>query len=380
MRSFVLSKKCLSADVILDARMIQHSGIGTYLRGLLTGFEHHPFFQKRRLGLALKDSNFSEVKGFGSLVPFGAPIYSLQEQIEYPFQLSRSRLWHAPHYNIPFVKTRTRLVVTIHDLIHWLFRKDFYSPIQALYSKIFFERAVRVADRIIAVSNQTREDLIRHFKAPEKKIVVVYEGVRPEFFEPPARDIQLSVLKKYGLSEPFYLYVGLLKPHKNILRLVEVFKKLRAAGQIQSHLVLVGKKDQRYSKPFSKIGEIKTADGIHYVGRVASHEELACLYTSARALLHPSLYEGFGLTCLEAMASGLPVVVSRAASLPEVVGDAGYYVDPHSEASIRQGILAVEENESLRKNLSEKGRIRARQFSWSRTADETLRIYEELLS
>ncbi|MBI4115239.1 MAG: glycosyltransferase family 4 protein [Candidatus Omnitrophica bacterium] len=358
-------------DIILDARMIGHSGIGTYIRGLIEGFNGNPAFQKY---------SFAAAGPREQALKFNAPIYSIQEQFQYPSFVKRCRLWHSPHYNIPFFKPKgVRLVATTHDLIHWIFRREFYSPVQALYTQLFFKRIAQTADKIIAVSCQTKDDLIQYFKVPHDKITVIHEGVQPSFFETPAQDIQRGIRDKYGLPENFFLYVGLLKPHKNVKRLIEVFKKLRSNDKIDSSLVLVGKKDPKYPSGFQLLEDLKTGDGIYHVSRVESQTDLACLYSSARALIHPSFYEGFGLTCLEAMACGTPVIVSRVASLPEVVGDSGYFVDPYSEDSIREAFVQMEEREELRKDLGERGRQRAREFSWSKTAQETVRLYEEVL-
>lgn len=151
----------------LDIRMLQNSGIGTYLRGLLSGF--------RTLGLDKDLALF----GLASPQPdpFTAPIYSIREQFQYPARLRQCRLWHAPHYNVPLWKGKTKLVVTIHDIIHWLFRKQFFSPLQTAYAGFMLGRAVKSADQIIAVSHHTKKDLLEHFHAPEAKITVIHQGV-----------------------------------------------------------------------------------------------------------------------------------------------------------------------------------------------------------
>ena len=152
---------------------------------------------------------------------------------------------------------------------------------------------------------------------------------------------------------------------------MEVFLKLREEKKIHSDLVIVGKRDKKHP--------LQTEEGLHYLSQVESRKELAGVYALARALIHPSFYEGFGLTCLEAMASGTPVIVSRVASLPEVVGEAGYYVDPYSEESLRQAIWEIEESDTLCRELSEKGKLRAHQFNWPKAAKETIEVYEEIL-
>lgn len=354
-------------DVVLDARMIRHSGIGTYLRGLVGEYQHHPFFEKYSFALG------------GQTFPFRSPIYSIQEQIEYPFHLKQCRLWHSPHYNIPWFKGKPRLVVTIHDLIHWIFRGQFYSTLQAAYAQFLIRKAISLADRIIAVSQNTREDLIRHFKAPPEKIRVIYEGVSSEFFSPQDAQERNKFLKKYGLPEQFFLYVGLIKPHKNLKRLLAVFRKLYREGKIQSNLVLVGKKDYKYPPGFEELEQLKTEGGIYYFPAAGTEKELHFFYASARALVHPSLYEGFGLTILEAMASGTPVILSRVSSLPEVAGEAGHYIDPQSDLSISDALLKLEQGDGLRSELIRRGKEQAKKFTWSRAAEETIQVYEGVL-
>ena len=369
-------------DVLLDARMIRHSGIGTYLRGLWGEFQGHSFFKNHSLGLAvnLKAGLLrNDLNGRFPTSHFYSPIYSLQEQLEYPLRMSNCRLWHAPHYNAPVWKN-TKLVVTIHDVIHWIFRGQFFTPLQSAYARFFIQNALRKADRVIAVSQKTREDLIQYFNAPPGKIRVVYEGVSPLFFESPKPEERRELLAKYGLPEKFYLYVGLIKPHKNVKRLIDVYQKLRRDRKIDSALVLVGKKDKRYPAGYETLKNLKTEEGIHYMAGLDSEKELRSLYHSAHALVHPSLYEGFGLTVLEAMASGTPVIVSSAASLPEVAGDAAHYIDPHSVDSMAEALIEFEENSRRLENLAEKGKEQAKKFSWAKAAEETIRVYEEVLS
>ena len=209
---------------------------------------------------------------------------------------------------------------------------------------------------------------------------MVYEGVSESFFAPSTLDEQKQILEKYGLPGEFFLTVGLLKPHKNVERLLRVFEKLRQSKKIRSALVVVGRKDHRYGKGRESLRRLETGNGIFYLPEVHGRKELALLYRAAKCLVHPSYYEGFGLTCLEAMASGTPVIVSRAGSLPEVVGEAGRYIDPTSDESLEKALLELEEDKALRESLAQKGPARARNFTWTKAARETIQIYEELLN
>lgn len=366
-------------DVIVDARMIRNTGIGTYLRGVTQEYKRHDFFKKRRYGFAVHPSLSDEMDGTVQKLEFYSPIYSIREQLEYPLRLKETALWHAPHYNVPFIKGRAKLVVTIHDLIPWIFRKEFFSRVQAQYAYFFFSRVVKLADKIIAVSEQTKRDLISFFSAPPEKIKVIYEGVSPHFFESMESMRKRAVRIKYELPETFFLYVGLLKPHKNVDRLLRIYRRLWLEKKIKTPLVIVGKKDKKYSPHLAALSNLKTGEGIFYLPSISSQDELKALYRSSKALIHPSLYEGFGLTCLEAMATGTPVAVSRVASLPEVVGEAGMYFDPYSDASLAEALLLMEENADLRAKLSELGKIQAKKFRWQNAADQTIQIYKEVL-
>jgi glycosyltransferase involved in cell wall biosynthesis len=182
----------------LDVRMLENSGIGTYLRGLLSGFQ--------KLGLDKGIALFG-----GGLAPFTAPIYSIQEQFQYPSRLKQCRLWHAPHYNVPLLKGKTKVVVTIHDIIHWIFRKQFLSPLQTAYAGFMLGRAVRSADHIIAVSHHTKKDLVEHFHAPEEKVTVIHQGVDETFRKLPPRELEAAFEKvriKYGIPEKYFFMSG----------------------------------------------------------------------------------------------------------------------------------------------------------------------------
>ncbi len=360
-----------------DARMIRHTGIGTYIRGLLGAWKDLP---REEMPVLFGDPNFcwQDAAGYEAL-RFKAPIYSLQEQALYPFLLKKCRLWHAPHYNIPFCKpARTRLVVTIHDLIHWIFRKQFFSPLQASYAQWMLRRVVESADHILTVSENTKRDLTEHFGADPAKMTVTYEAVAP-FFQPLPFPAEASAVKqKYNLPGSYFLYVGSLKPHKNVLGLVRAFRKLHAERKIQAALVLAGRKDRRYPAGYRELAGLQDGEGLFYRPMI-SNADLAALYNGALALVHPSLYEGFGLTLLEAMACGTPVAAFRAASIPEVVGDAACLMDPADETVLTRTLIRLENDEAYRQALRSAGLKQVQKFSWQKTADQTMAVYKKIL-
>ncbi len=362
----------------IDTRMIKKTGIGTYIRGLLEGLESLNVFPRESVCLFGAPQSH-EREGVYLRRSFWSRIYSLEEQAEYLFHLPQCRLWHAPHYNVPFKKGKTKLVVTIHDLIHWIFRKDFFSPLQAFYAETMLRKAVELADHILAVSHKTRDDLIQHFNADPEKITVTYEGVSDQFAPIEDSEEIERVKSKYHLPKNFFLYVGMLKPHKNVLWLVHLFRELKQEGRVEASLLLIGKKDFKYPTGYEDLSKLKTEKGVVHLPYVEEHD-LVALYNAALALIHPSLYEGFGLTLLEAMACGTPVIACRSASVPEVVGDAGYLVDSCAQKEMREAIVRFENFPNLRRDYAQKGRRHAERFRWSTMADQTARVYERVLS
>ncbi|HTL48584.1 MAG TPA: glycosyltransferase family 1 protein [Verrucomicrobiae bacterium] len=362
----------------LDARMVRHTGIGTYLRGILGSLRRNGKLKK--IDIALHGpAEALEAFREAEILDFRAPIYSLKEQAEYPRRLAGCRLWHAPHYNVPLWKGETRLVVTVHDLIHWIFRKDYFSPLQAAYAGMMMSRAVNGSDHIIAVSENTKEDLIRHFKAPAKKITVIHEAVDPDFCVPgdPAGTLKI----RQGLHVPpeYFLYVGSLKPHKNVLWLIRLFRKLHQEKKLKSPLVIVGRKDKKYPPEFRELQDLVSDPVVLHLTGVGD-EALPALYAGALALVHPSRYEGFGLTLLEAMACGTPVLAVRTSSIPEVVGEAACLVDSFQDHDMMQALCRMEQEPAMRNELTLKGRQRLENFSWDQAAAKTLEVYERVLS
>jgi glycosyltransferase involved in cell wall biosynthesis len=359
----------------LDIRMLQNSGIGTYLRGLLWGFEALGLSKD----LALFGPKPAEARPGGV---FSAPIYSVREQLQYPSRLKQCRLWHAPHYNVPLRKGKTKLVVTIHDIIHWIFRKQFLSPLQTAYAGIMLKKAVTSADQIIAVSHHTQKDLIEHFHAPEQKITVIHQGVDEACRELPPGELALAFEKvrlKYKIPHDFFLYVGLIKPHKNVLMLTRLFRRLKEEGKVRASLVLIGRKDKAYPFGYEALASLSSTNDIIYLPSIEP-QELKIFYNQALALVHPSLYEGFGLTLLEAMGSGTPVLTTNSSSIPEVVDDAALRVDATDEIEMRNALIRLDQDALFRESLRVKGLERVKYFSWKETARKTAVVYEKALA
>lgn len=353
--------------IALDARMVRHSGIGSYLRGLLSGFSREEMARLVLMGPP------DALPPAGGVFPASEPIYGLREQWQMPLRLRKIKpaLLHVPHFNIPLAYPG-RLVVTVHDVIHLLFPRFSRARFAAAYARFMLSRVGPRAALVMADSECTKRDLMR-FGFSVEKIRVVPLAVG-EHFRPVDPAEAAARVGRYGLVPGYLLYVGNLRPIKNIPRLVEAYLKTRARRPDVPPLVLAGR-DQMTKE--SAVWRNNPA--IKFLGEVAL-EDLPALYAAAGLFVFPSLYEGFGLPPLEAMACGCPVVASRAGSLPEVVGDAALTVDPEDADSISDGMERLLSDSGLRGDLARRGLVRAKSFSWRATAQAVSRVYQEALA
>jgi glycosyltransferase involved in cell wall biosynthesis len=300
-----------------------------------------------------------------------------------PLRLTRlaADVYHGPAVFLPLVKLGYRTVVTIHDLVSFLFPQTVPRK-YAVYMRLMTRLAVRSADRIIAVSGATRDDLRRVLRVPDDKVVVIHEAVAPEFAVPPGPEAIDAVVRRYGIRRPYCLFVGNVEPRKNLARLVEAFGLLRArAGRPglgpPPQLALVGTRGWLYNGILAAVEAQGGAPDIIFTGYVPP-DDLPALYAGAACFVFPSLYEGFGLPVLEAMAAGAPVVASRVGAIPEVAGDAALLVDTRRSGELAEAIETVLADAALRARLIDRGRARARRFTWEAVARETLDVYESV--
>jgi glycosyltransferase involved in cell wall biosynthesis len=368
------------ARIGIDARKIADFGIGSYIYYLLKNFacvdKEHRFFL-----FAHPDDghHFSDLPARFKLIHEYSPKYSLSELFSLSYKARRLKLdlFHAPHYVLPFFLP-CPAVVTVHDLIHLIFPQYLPNIWARFYARHVIGRGVKRAKRVITVSRSSKDDILHFFRLPEDKIEVIYNGVAPEFLKSSKKEELTKIRRKYGLDEPFILFVGNLKPHKNLKRLISSFARV---SQRISEITLVVVGDELHNHPEleEKIEELRLKGRVRFFG-FTDRDELKCLYQLAELLLFPSLYEGFGLPPLEAMAIGTPVVASNISSIPEVVADAALLVDPYDEEMIAANVLKLLAEESLRNKLIERGRERAALFSWRETAELTLKVYNQVLS
>jgi glycosyltransferase involved in cell wall biosynthesis len=312
------------------------------------------------------------------MVPETAPTYSVAEQFKIPIALAREgvRLVHEPHYVLPPL-LQCRSVVTIHDCIHLMFPEYLPNRLAYYYAKGSMWAASRKSDRILTVSEASKRDILRFFDVPPEKVVVIHNAIDERFLSPPDPKRMDLVRQRYQLDHPFVLYVGNIKPHKNLERLIASFGRARRECDDNLKLIIIGDEISKYPALRQQVHKHKLDKHVRFLG-FQPMETLAAFYCLARAFVFPSLYEGFGLPPLEAMACGAPVVTSNVSSLPEVADDAALLVDPYDEEAIANGIVRAVNDESLRAELIDKGRQRARNFSWKHSVKKIHAIYMEV--
>jgi glycosyltransferase involved in cell wall biosynthesis len=283
-------------------------------------------------------------------------------------------LFHATEHLLPKL-SRARSVFTLHDIAYLLFPQ--YHLLQnRIYLALMMPRFLARADRIIAVSENTRRDALRFYRLDPAKIDMIPEGVEPHFRPETNPDRLVALRTRYALPARFLLYIGTIEPRKNLPTLLEAYRTLRDWG-CEFRLVIVGKKGWLCKGFFHRLRELGLEGEVIFPGYIPD-DDLPALYSAAEAFVFPSLYEGFGLPPLEAMACGTPVVCSNASSLPEVVGDAGLLVAPDDVSGLAAAVERVLADPSLRAELSARGRERAARFTWHETARRTLEVYQGL--
>ena len=292
----------------------------------------------------------------------------LWKHVALPLALARDRvsLFHSPTGTLPLV-TACKQVVTIHDLFAAI-EPRWFTPRVGWQLRATQRRAAHAAARVIAVSERTRGDLVERYGVPADRIRVVHNGVDHARFRPVEVDAE-SVARRYAVRHPFVLCVGSLMPWRNAPRL------LRAVARIGYGLLFVGR-DLWGTDPTARLAAQHHWDWARFTGYVPDRE-LPTLYAAARVFAYPSLYEGFGIPPLEAMACGTPVVASTAGALPEVLGDAALLVDPHDEEALAEAIRAAAQDTG---HLRRRGLTRAAHFTWERAAEETWRVYQEVVA
>jgi len=365
--------------IAIDARKLADFGIGTYLRGLLAGLAELDSVS-RYLLLAPRSAEelLPHLPDNFRWIEEDAPGYSWREQREVGRHLVRHRpdLFHSPHYVLPW-RTPTRVVVTIHDLIHLLFPEFLPHPMAFAYARLMMRRAVRRADRVLTVSRATATDLELHLGVDRARMTVTWNGVDERFRRRRTPQELGGALAPLGLAPGYFLFLGNPKPHKNLERVLRAFARLPEDGR---RLVVAGAPETGAvaDEIAGWAEELRLRGRLTLLGRLAD-DLLPALVQGAVALVFPSLYEGFGLPLAEALAAGTPVVASTTPALSEIAGGAAELVDPLDVAAIEGAMARLASDPARRRELADLGRKRAEAFRWESTAAATLAVYRDLL-
>ncbi|MEX1127218.1 MAG: glycosyltransferase family 1 protein [Vicinamibacterales bacterium] len=367
--------------IAIDARKLRDYGIGTYIRNLVRNLARIDRTTDYVLIVQPSDVEIaSELGDNFRTVPDWSGNYSVREQLSIPLDLRREKvdLFHAPHYVLPAL-TPCKSVVTIHDCIHLRFPQYLPNRLAYVYARSSLWIATHRASRVLTVSETSKRDILRYFRVPESRIDVIYNAIDERLGEAPSEAELAEVRERYQLNDPFVLYTGNIKPHKNLERLIEAFHALRRGGGLdQVKLLIIGDEISKYPALRRAVHRYKLHKHVRFFGFVPD-KTLASLYRLASVFVFPSLYEGFGLPPLEAMAAGTPVITSNVSSLPEVVGNAAILIDPYEPESIAEAMRRVLTDAPLREELREKGLARVKQFSWERSVQRVRQIYTEVI-
>ena len=375
----------------------QGAGIGRYTRELMRALLATPsphtyslFYARRQ---RIDHSNFQLPTSILHHLPFHDKwLMRLWQRLQIPLPVElivgKVDLFHSPDFTLPPTLPGVPTLLTVHDLSFVRDPDSAWPSLRAFLNKAV-PRSVKRATHVLADSLATKDDLIELFGTRAEKITVLYSGVESRFA--PVRDqVEIDrVCAKYHLPRPFILSVGTLQPRKNYGRLIEAFAELikhpstsplRGSAQDASgghHLVITGGKGWMYESIFEQVKSLGLENRVHFPGFV-DDADLPALYSAAELFAYVSLYEGFGLPLLEAMACGTPVIASNVSSLPEVVGDVGLQVDPRDVADITRALRAMIERSDARENSIAAGLDRARTYTWEKAANQLLSIYDDM--
>ena len=348
--------------VAVDARMIKMSGIGTYIQNLMKNGCYDIALGNKK--------DIEQVNSKIQTIDFNAGIYGIKEQLKFPYKALKKEkidVLHVPHYNVP-IFYRGKIVVTIHDLTHLVLPEFLPNKLAYLYAKFMMWIAIKKSTKIITDSENTKKDILKFFKVKPEKIEVIYLGVGEEFVKKEKKDIEY-LYNKFNIprDKKLLMYVGNLKPHKNLERLLEAYSKI--SNKEDTSLLLVGKAFDKYTVLKDKEKELNIDKNVIHTG-IVSQEELVDLYNLTDLFVFPSLYEGFGLPVLESLACGTNVICSNSSSIPEVGGDVVEYFDPYNIEEMTKKIMnTIDKKCEVTKVLEW-----IKKFKWEATSKKHLKI------
>ena len=362
----------------IDARPLSYplTGIGFYVRSLLDALQsldrdnHYVLISNKEIDYGITHPNWSKQEG--ERPEKGLSTAWMQAAAPFLAKRLKLHLFWSPRHHLPLLlPPGVRTVVTIHDLVHLLFPETMFWP-NLLLERMLMRRSVASADRIVAVSHATREEILRRYSVARAKVRTVHSGV-PSFPTPQAGEASSMLL-----PGSYFLFVGTLEPRKNLDRILDAYERIRA-HEHGVDLVITGASGWKNEAFLRGLRDSSLQSRVHVTGYV-SREELGRLYRNALGLVFPSLYEGFGFPVLEAMQWGTPVITANRSAMPEVAGGAALLVDPLDTGGIARAMARLMSDEALRNALSRHGRIRVDAFDWQRAAREMCGIFQEAMT
>ncbi|MEA3407724.1 MAG: glycosyltransferase family 1 protein [Chloroflexota bacterium] len=380
-----MSREGIKAYVGLNAHLLsskanyRSAGVSRYIQALLT---HLPQVDDRFQYVAFMGTAHTQSRGWHictSPWPTERPVARiLWEQTLQPWAAHREKLdlLHQPVYVGPLLRT-CPTVVTLHDLSFYLY-PELFPRGRRIYLQHMTQYTVEHAQAVITGSESSKRDALRLFTIPEEKITVIPDGVEPRMkplHDPAAIE---ALRQRYHLPSDMLLFLGTLEPRKNIITLLEAYALLRQRTDIRHGLVVAGGRGWYYDEIYAMAKRLGLQEAVQFTGYVPD-EELPLWYNAADLFVYPSLYEGFGLPPLEAMACGTPVITSNTSSLPEIVGDGGLTVDPHDPQALAEAIYSVLSDPAHHERLAQAARSQASRFSWRTTAARTAQLYHRVL-
>ena len=373
----------IKGAVEIQPALEDHTGVGWYLHELLNNIDrseieiignYFNFLNRHDYSKSLSnlDLKYNKLQ----YVPYR--IYKiLTEKYNVSYNLffrKKTDVYHFTRYILPN-NIKGKVILNIYDLVFEKYVETMESKNRESFKRSFY-KSVKRADQIITISESSKNELIEILKVPENKIHIVQPGIDFQKFNTKNSEVTKNVILKYSLPEDYILYLGTLEPRKNISSIIRAYGSLRNNNKITEKLVIAGKKGWLFSEIFDLIKSLDLENEVILTDYVDESDKPA-IYQNAKLFVFPSLYEGFGMPILEAMAAGIPVITSNTSAMPEVVGDAAILVNPLSIEEISEAMLELMNNDKLSNELISKGFDQCKKFTWSNSANKLVEIYKK---